>query len=151
MSTTSSQTPTTGRKALAHLAGIVVYIVLAGLGMIAYGFFYKVTGPKVDGMVGGAIIVFLPVAMLTFGLAVWTPAWILLKRKWQQVTPMLAFGFATGLSLLSTILYCQGGLGCFMPGRSEHMVGWFFVILTAIGAAAHSALYRRITRSRGNT
>jgi len=148
---TSPQTPTLGRKALAHLAGIVIYILLAGLGMIAYGFFYKATGPKVDGMVGGAIIVFLPVALLTFGLAVWTPAWILLKRKWQQVAPKRAFITAAGLSLLSTILYCQGGLGCFMPGRSEHMVGWFFVILAATGAAAHSALYRRITRNRSKS
>lgn len=147
MSTTPPQPPTLGRKTLAHLAGIVVYVLLAALGMIAYGFFYKATGPKVDGMVGGAIILFLPVALLTFGLAVWTPAWIILKRKWQQVTPKSAFFAAAGLSLLSTILYCQGGLGCFMPGRSEHMVGWFFVILSALGAAIHSALFRRITRS----
>lgn len=143
----SLQGPTFGRKALGHLAGAVAYILLAIIGMMAYGMFYKATGPKVDGMVGGAIIVFLPVAMFTFGLIVWTPAWIYFSRKWKSLSMKQALGIAAVLSTLAIIFYCQGGLGCFLPGRSEHMIGWFFVFFASLGAATHNNLYRRITRT----
>lgn len=131
---------------LAHLAGAGVYILIALVGMIAYGLLYKATGPKVGGMVGGAIIVFLPMALFAFGLIIWSPAWAIIKHKRGEVMPRYALGVAALLSFLGTILYCQGGFRCFMIGSTEHLVGWFFVIFAALGAASHSAIYRRLTK-----
>lgn len=143
------QAPTLGRRLLAHFIGAGVYLLLTVIGMIAYGFFYKATGPRVDGMVGGAIIVFLPAAILAFGLLIWTPVWAFMNHKWGPVTPRLAMAVSITLGLLVTVFYCQGGLRCFMTGSSEHLVGWFFVIFAAAGATAHSAIYQRLTINRG--
>jgi hypothetical protein len=141
-----SKTPKTGRKVLAHLAGAGVYILITLVGMIAYALLYKATGPKVGGMVGGAIIVFLPVMLLLFGLINWGPSWVFIKHKRGEVRPRNALGIAALLSFLGTIFYCQGGFRCFMTGSTEHLVGWFFVIFAALGAASHSAIYRRLTK-----
>lgn len=142
-------TPKTSRIILAHLAGAGSYIILVLIGMIAYGLFYKATGPKVGGMVGGAIIVFLPMMLLLFGVIIWGPAWALMKRKWGEVAPLRASAVAALLAFLGTIFYCQGGLRCFMAGNTEHMVGWFFVAFATLCAAAHSSIYRRLTKQRG--
>lgn len=139
-------TPKTSRKILAHLAGAGIYIVLSLIGMIAYGAFYKATGPKVGGMVGGAIIVFLPMMLLLFGVIIWGPTWAIMKRKWGEVTPLRASVAAAILAFLGTIIYCQGGFRCFMAGSTEHMVGWFFVAFAALCAATHSSIYRRLTK-----
>lgn len=138
--------PKTSRKILAHLAGCGAYIVTALAGMLAYVFFFKATGPKVDGMTGGAIVIFLPMALLAFGLVIWTPVWTVLKLKWGQVAPRRAAAIAAILSFLATIFICQGGYRCFKTGGSEHMVGWFFILFAATGAAVHSDLYLRLTK-----
>ncbi|GBE43224.1 MAG TPA: hypothetical protein ENH05_04060 [Rhizobiales bacterium] len=142
-----SDSPKTIRKAAAHLAGAGVYVLIALAGMIAYVLFYKTTGPRVDALVGGAIVLFLPVMLIAFGLVVWTPAWMVMKWRRGRVAPRGALKIAALLSFLGTLLYC-GGFSCFTAGRTEHMVGWFFVAFAALGAAAHSAVYLRLTRVR---
>jgi len=136
------------RKASAHLAGIGVYVLITLAGMIAYVLFYKATGPSVDSLVAGAIVLFLPAMLLAFGLVIWVPAWTIMKRKWGEVPPRTALKAAALLSFLATVFYC-GGIACFTAGRTEHMVGWFFVAFAALGAAAHSAVYLRLTKQRG--
>jgi len=143
------ESPTTGRKALAHLAGAGIYILITLAGMIAYVLFFKLTGPKVSGMTGGAIVIFLPMMLLASGVVIWALAWAIMKWKRDVVMPLKAMGLAALLSFFLTIVYCQGGFRCFMAGGTEHMVGWFFVTFAAMGAAVHSSLYLRITRQRG--
>ena len=98
--------PKTSRKIAAHLAGVGIYILIALAGMIAFVLFYKATEPREDALAGGAIVLFLPMTLLAFGLVVWAPAWAIMKRKWGNVTPRKALKIAALLSFLGTLLFC---------------------------------------------
>lgn len=130
------------------MAGIAAYIVIALFGTVLYLLFYKFTGPRVDPLVGGAIAVFLPMILGGFGLLVWVPAWTLIKWRKGQVLPRFAAMAAMLFAVAGAIVFC-GGFACFLGGKSEHFVGWFFVACVMLGTAAHSAIFNKVTGVRG--
>ena len=96
-------------------------------------------GPELDGFTGGAMLVYVPFAILIVtGVFLLVRALLHHRIKWRAVTVVIT---SIAFALWPAILYC-GPVECFAPGRN-HLMGWFIIAGVALAALVHHVVLDR--------
>lgn len=90
-------------------------------------------GPRLEGLSGGPMVIFVPFVLLIF-VAFWLIIRGLLggRVKWRVSTVLLATLVMSGI----VVVFTCGPISCFTPG-TDRLLGWFVVGGVAITALIH--------------
>lgn len=131
---------------LGHLAGF------GGYGAVAYGLgaAYVLALEQLFGRQAGlddpVFVTFVPAAACVIGIVVWFPIWVGLWvyggfARWFGILVIPAV-----LAALISLPLCGGLSRCFVPGGTEHMVGFVLALTVGLGAVAHHEILQWVIR-----
>ena len=129
------------RTVFAHAKALAAALLLI-VAISAVWIVHLRAGPKLDGWVAGAMLLFVPLALTVLFLG-----WLAVRGIlgfWLSFSPPTVLAVSGGIALAVTVLNC-GPVACFTMGP-ERAAGWFVVPGVAITALVHHILLERFLR-----